>query len=108
MFELELKNLLAMSATVSTVASCEDYIRRLETLKTTILRLGNKMELASIDQINSIDRMISKLDRKADELAAEDEFRKRDKLKEEVARRNDKYRVETVVDELQARKGYKA
>ena len=108
MYELELENLLKMSATASTtVAACETYIQRLETLKKSILRIGNKMGLASINQVNSIDKMLGKLDRKADFLEGEEQSKRSDSILEEASRKDDKFLVKPLVDELQARRGYR-
>jgi len=107
MRELELENLLKMSALASTVNSCETYIQRLETLKRSIQRLVNTMGRASIDQINSIDLMISKLDRKADQLEGEEQAQRADSLAEVRARETDKYLVKPVVPEEISRQSYR-
>ena len=107
MYESRLANLLKMSALANTVNSCEDYMGQLETLKKTILRLGNKMDLVSVNQINSIDLMLSKLDRKADHLEGEQLSQKTDSLAEVHARENDKFKVSPVEDETLARKEYR-
>ena len=107
MFETELKNLLALAATANTVDSCESYIDKLEGLKQSILRIGNEMGLEAISQINSIDLMVSKLDRKADRLDADREFVKRDQIRDERVEKFDKYKVKPVENEIIARKSYR-
>jgi len=106
MFEIGLKSLLERAAAAQTLSSCEDFIRQLSSMKKMIQRVGG-LGLESITQVNKIDRMIGILDRRADSLDAEDEFVKRDAVREAQSRKNDKYKVKPVQDEIQARKGYK-
>jgi len=106
MYELELKNLLALAATANSVDSCESYMRRLNTLKGTIQRTAG-MGLEAITGVNSIDRMLGILDRRADSFDAEDEFRKRDQLRDQKEKKDDGFQVKPVQDEVIARGSYR-
>ncbi|MBA7491443.1 hypothetical protein ES702_01989 [subsurface metagenome] len=107
MFETQLKELLNLAAIASTtVASCEEYIRQLQSMKGMIERTGG-IGLLRITQVNQIDKLIGKLERRKRTLETEQEFRKRDQVKEEVARKNDRYKVKPLVQEVTARKSYR-
>lgn len=63
MFEIGLKSLLERASNARTLNSCLKYARQLNSMKNTIERLGG-MDKTTIDQLNSIDLMLSKIQRK--------------------------------------------
>lgn len=107
MFETRLKELLNLAAIASTtIASCDKYMRELQSMKGMIERTAG-VGLAGITQVNQLVKMIGKLERRKKELEGKREFQRRDEIRDVQEKKDDVYKVEPLVQEVTARKSYR-
>lgn len=107
MYETQLKELLNLAAIASTtIASCDKYMRELQSMKQRIQRTAG-VGLVGIQQVNQIDKLVSKLVRRKKELEGKREFQRRDEIRDVQEKKDDVYKVKPLVQEVTARKSYR-
>ena len=107
MYETQLKELLNLAAIASTtIASCDKYIGQLQSMKQRIQRTAG-VGLVGITQVNQIDKLIGKLERRKRTLETQQEFTRRDQLRDQGEKKDDVFKVKPLEDETLARKGYR-
>ena len=105
MFEIQYRTLMATTARPVSIQAARTAIVKLETLKARIQRLPQS--LPEIDQVNSLRKRIGIIEKQIKKMEEEREFGKRDQVRDEREKKDDKFKVKPVVDEIEARKSYR-